>query len=710
MLTKCYWKMYQTPDEKLDKKDQNARITKDKVLETLTKAIDVAHKARRSRNSDPILEPHYKIVTILHKLVARKDIPASEAASILSSQPLGIKIKPDDHFASFSKPEDWEEYTIRNLTKLREKDRQNWHHRIIVRHARILFDGGGSGEKGDAIVAAKAAFAILRENMFTKTMVMNVWKSDSERPGRHHVYTEQYVRFVTNILVIMSDRTNLELLLRRLRKKGADFYHFTDLWHSCCTSYLQLIRKAYEISCVTDDAFKALSTEEFEIIGERIADWAAGDGPHTPAFSCLKEAIELKKLNANLMKVAPVDDLINDCYSKIYIDVADTLPGIEPSKIIEERNQAKEAAAKLETEQKDEPAPTSSLSNILNPPAGHDNAAGTSTPAEGEKAETAPRARKLGVRRPDVLRKAEQAVMKSMETPKATAKSRVGSVSSKRGSQTPNVNLSDDASDDEDGPDAQVRREEMDAEMKDVDGPGDEEEAHEDEHDEEKEERGDEDEGEAAPESDDEDSDLSDVPEGYDEEIPPGLLFPNLEENGSNGNASGEDADNEGEDAAEDENEDDEGDEENREAEGGVEGEEVADEAEAEEGEGEEEEGEEEEEEGEEEEDDDDDDDEEATEAVIEVKGGHEDEEEDEEEEGEDEDEEEGEEQVEEEGEEGGEEEEDGEEQDEDEEEVDEDGDEGEEGEEEEGEGGEEDEEGTVNEDTEMADAEDQDG
>ncbi|XP_044719678.1 uncharacterized protein HRG_06267 [Hirsutella rhossiliensis] len=542
MLAKCYWKMYQTPAERLDKTDQKTPITTEQLLETLKMSVEVATNARKSRNSDPILEPHYKIVSILHKLVTRGDMPAADAASNLSEQPFGIPVNPDDHYAAFSEPEDWEEYVIRNLTRLRDKDKSNWHHRIVMRHARILFEEGNAAGDGDCFVEAKAAFAILKENMFTKTMVMSVWKCDAERPGRHHVFTEQYVRFMTGLLLIMSDRVNLELLLRRLRKKGADFYHFTDLWQSCCLAYLKLLRTAHRVRAASEDAFKSLPSEEFEIFSERITQWAAGEGPHIAELSCMKEAVELKKLNANLMKVAPIDDLINDCYTKIYLE---------------------EVAAELEAIAQAESKPPSSLSSILNPPNGREGQAGTSTPNDVEKSEAAPRGRRT-VRRPDVLRKAEQAVVRSLEAPSKSlvSKSRVGSVSSKRGSQTPAVAMSEAGSsdlDDDEGPDAQVRREageDGDEEMKDADAT---EEAGDDEdHGDNRAEGKDDTEAGSIHDSADDESDLSDVPEGYDEEVPPGLMFPNLGRPDHSAEASGEEADSESEGSDADETEEQE--------------------------------------------------------------------------------------------------------------------------------------------------------
>ncbi|OAR03182.1 hypothetical protein LLEC1_05354, partial [Akanthomyces lecanii] len=546
MLAKCYWKLFRNPEEAPESQASKTKITTNMIIDALKHSTAAAFKPRKSKSSDPILEPHYKIVSILHKMVMAKDITAAKAAEILSAQPFGVAVNPNDHFASFSEPEDWEEYIIRNLTKLRDKDKSNWHHRIVMRHAKILFNETTPKDSPDAMVEAKAAFSILRDNMFTKTMVMNVWKCDAERPGRHHVFTEQYTRFMVRLLVIMGNRVDLELLLRRLRKKSADFYHFNDLWYSCSVAYVSLIRGAHSIPVVSEDVFKALSMEEFEIVSERITAWAGGEGPHIPAFECMKEAVELKKLNGNLMKAAPMDDLINDCYSKIYTDVATSLPGPEPSKVIEERNQAKEITDRLEaakeaeklsgvdgdkeaaTEAKangenptDERAavgkPLGPLSSLLNPAMEIDSGAGTATPMDTEKSEAAPR-RKTGVRRPDILRKAEQAVVRALEPPKTSAKSRKSSVSSaKRGSHTPNVNMSDDESED-DSPEAQMRREarEMHETGPTVDMLG-------------------------LLDSGD-DSDLSDAPEGFDEEVSEGLL--NL---GRHGDTSGDDADSEDE-------------------------------------------------------------------------------------------------------------------------------------------------------------------
>ena len=65
MLGKCLWKMFSC-DESI--RGGVRRIDVDGVLDSLVDAIDSLPQRRDSR-SDPIFEPHFKLVSIVHKLV-----------------------------------------------------------------------------------------------------------------------------------------------------------------------------------------------------------------------------------------------------------------------------------------------------------------------------------------------------------------------------------------------------------------------------------------------------------------------------------------------------------------------------------------------------------------------------------------------------------------------------------------------------------------
>ncbi|KAI0098255.1 hypothetical protein GGR51DRAFT_538245 [Nemania sp. FL0031] len=507
MYAKCIWKMYRKPPTTLDANDLRNRPTVEMVVEALEHSVEVVSALPKPRHGqDPILEPHYKIVSVIHKLVMLEDLQPQEAADILQRQPYAID---NGEHIEINDLAGWESYVIRTLTQLREKDRQNWQHRIFMRHARILFDENSEGSNA---VQATAAFTVLKETMLTKTMVMNVWKCDAERPGRHHVYTEQYVRFVVKLLVVLKDRASFEAMLRRLRKKGGDYYHFSDLWQTCCLAYLRLIRQAYQITPVQEDEFKSTVQEEFEIITTRINEWCSDPTSSDPALSALQEVIELKKLNGGLMKAGAIDDLINDCYTALYFKIGKSLPGPDVATLLEEKEQERiQSEARQADKDSLDPKSLNPLSGILNPQShensGTEGAPGDSTPANMDGVQ---RSRKAGIRRADVLRRAEQAVLRVQEGPKPTNGKSRSSVSSGKtpaaeenhhgdGGETDGDSVRGEA----DG-DVEMRGGEADRESSSVPG--------------------------SVHDSADDESDLSDVPpeDLLDEDEAQQLMFPNL--------------------------------------------------------------------------------------------------------------------------------------------------------------------------------------
>lgn len=579
MLSKCLWKMYSTNDWELAEKDIKAKPTIQALVATLEKTIEVVSLLPKPRHGqDPVLEPHYKIVSILYKLVKRQEMTPQAAADILQRQPYALH-RGDK--VTIEQVDEWESYLVEILRHLRDKDKSHWQHRIIMRHARMVYDPE-MDDDSNHFIEAQAAFAILREHMVTKTMAINVWKCDAERPGRHHVFTEQYVQYIVRLLTVTNDRVNMEALLRKIRKKGADFYLFTDLWMDCVQAYTRLLRHTFKISPVEEDVFKNMSPEEFEIIAERVSEWAGKEERDFPALNAMKETIELKKLNGGLMKAGMIDDLISDCYAVLYLAIASELPGPEPSKVIEERNRAKGLEAQPNSQiDKDQ------FHSLLHPN-GLDKKdeigrASSEAPshgaAGGEKMERTAsntgeqggvvRRRLVGVRRADILRKAEQAALRATEQPppKSAVSEKSNGRKSRRGSFVSSKNGAgagrgeDSEGEDGDG-DVQMKDgNENEADEKKQDGG----EAGEDDRTANEEEEEDSEAASPRPEHDDADdeSDLSDVPEDYDQDIPPALMFPNLHRSVDNsvaaesrdgGSSSGgsEDGDDEGEEDEED--------------------------------------------------------------------------------------------------------------------------------------------------------------
>ncbi|RDL42315.1 TPR-like protein [Venustampulla echinocandica] len=401
MLGKCLWKMFCKAADEWDPQVQATKPSMESVLSALIKTIETVPKPRDGRQ-EPILEPHYKLASVVHKLVLLGAMQPQAAADLLQRQPYAVD--KGEHIEVHDQ-EVWESFILKTMRHLRSADKQHWHHRMIARVANILYD-----EEHPDYVQASAARHEFRESIFTKTMHIQVWKPDAERPGRHCVYMERYVRYICKILLVLNDKTNMEQLAKRVRKKAPDFHRFSVVWSEVCTTYLRLIRRAANIPANMDEVFKSVPHEEFEEFSDRLNGWVTDPTILHPTLDALRETIELKKLNANQMKPAPIDDLINDAWAVLYTQVAKTLPGPDP---------ALRPHADGEMATGPRPMGRMSLNNLVM------DMSGTQIPVPVTFAGSEPsRPRKVGISRREVLRRAELAVGRMSDVSRTPAPSR----------------------------------------------------------------------------------------------------------------------------------------------------------------------------------------------------------------------------------------------------------------------------------------------
>ncbi|KUJ07603.1 uncharacterized protein LY89DRAFT_631177 [Mollisia scopiformis] len=500
MLGKCLWKMYCKADEEWDEKLRATRPSVDAVLRAFVNSIRHVPKPRDSRQ-EPVLEPHYKLVSIVHKLVTMRALEPQAGADLLQKQPFAIRKGEDVTIADY---EEWEPFVLESLRHLRNSDKQHWHHRMIARAANILFD-----ENNPDYVQAQAAKHEFRESIFTKTMHVMVWKPDAERPGRHCVYMERYVHYMTKLLWITNDKPNMEALVKRVRKKGNDFHRFEKVWSEACNTYLKMIRRTSNIPPSMDDVFKNVSHEEFEILCDRLGTWTADPNVQHPALEALRESSELKKLNAGLMKPPPIDDLINDAWAVLYTQVAKNIPGPEPSSLHAAQTDGASASPGAAAVRAMGPM---SLNNLVMDM----NGTQISVPLTVAGSE-ASRPRKTGISRRDVLKRAELAVSRIPDIPRLIAPS----TSRPRISEpSPSLILGSNAEQDQKQRSASVSTPRVEAPSVQQDNEQGDQEEQEERHDDQESERG------SVHDSADDESDLSDVPDMDD--VDSATIFPNL--------------------------------------------------------------------------------------------------------------------------------------------------------------------------------------
>ncbi|KAL8668831.1 MAG: hypothetical protein Q9168_006553 [Polycauliona sp. 1 TL-2023] len=268
MLGKCLWKMYRfaatEPSGNHVTEFEPALAAFKTAIETLPDRRDNKHSGK-----EPVLEPHYKLASVVHKLVFSGKLESAHTIHDGS---------PDDHLA---------------------------------------------------LLGAKVELT----QIFTKTMTIQVWKPENERVGRHFVYMTRYVQFFIALHFELKDSAGIEAIGRQIRKKPDRFFRHSALWQETCMTHLTLLRmKSGVANDYADSAFKNISHDLFVQNADRLEAWAlqSSTTPRKAAeLDLMREAIELKKTNANLMKPAAIEDLIADVYASLFLRMTPELIGLE---------------------------------------------------------------------------------------------------------------------------------------------------------------------------------------------------------------------------------------------------------------------------------------------------------------------------------------------------------------------------------------------
>lgn len=319
---KCLWKMFTSRDNWTRRRP----VTAEEVLEAIIEAIEALPKKEKS--NEPILEPHFKLVSLVHKLVTRHAISYAQGKEYMRATRYAQGI----HLSEDEEGPEWVPYMLEILKKLGNADKSNWHHRIIDRAAHVIYD-----DQPD-IAGALGAKHEFTQQIFTKTMTIQVWKPEHERPGRHYVYTGRYVAFFVHVLEQLNDRTNLDQLVRRIRRKTTDFLDHTKVWEEVTTAYVRLLRRHGKIPDGRERAlFDGMNHEEFTKKSEKMETWALDPDTSSVFLDIMRDGIDLKRLNNSLMKGPLIDDLIGDAYACLYEEFVAQLP-------LEEQPQVQPAA------------------------------------------------------------------------------------------------------------------------------------------------------------------------------------------------------------------------------------------------------------------------------------------------------------------------------------------------------------------------------
>ncbi|CAN3377066.1 hypothetical protein DIURU_002068 [Diutina rugosa] len=204
---------------------------------------------------------------------------------------------------------------VQALKLLETYDKLNWHHRPKYRQAQVLFD-----ELDDAVGALKPLGSLT-----SGKSLMNIWKPEFERGGKHFYYTYEYAMLYVRLLTATKDLQQLSVLFPRLKKSNATMINLYDAWDLVCQSFNAVLREAFGFelrdNSYTEAWLMKLSPTEIGPKSAKLIEKLLQDGipkELEEVLLLLSHIFEMKKLNNGFGPTSVIDDTIAMLFLKCW--------------------------------------------------------------------------------------------------------------------------------------------------------------------------------------------------------------------------------------------------------------------------------------------------------------------------------------------------------------------------------------------------------
>ncbi|CUM65134.1 uncharacterized protein PRCAT00002761001 [Priceomyces carsonii] len=283
------------------------------VIKTLFKAG--ALSKRQSNLSDPVIEPHYAICSVIYKYVKNDALSIDQALDFLSQEPV-IQFDRTEKTVQIVSKQDFYRVVVECLKRIIAYDKKKWHHKPRYRLAKVLFDDLGNSK--DAITEM-SSFVSLKAT--SKTLVL-IWKPEHERPGKHFYYTFQYIQLYIRLLAHEKDMIGLIQMLPKLRRSNATMISLYYAWEKLCSTICKILRNLLDVDdSFTENFLQENTYQNFMKESKFVLDILKKDGipKDLVAHICFLQAInDMKKFNNGFGPTSLIDDTIVAIYIRIF--------------------------------------------------------------------------------------------------------------------------------------------------------------------------------------------------------------------------------------------------------------------------------------------------------------------------------------------------------------------------------------------------------
>lgn len=289
------------------------RKLKDPPIQVLNTMVNACVMVSKAKQPEFIIEPFYSLVSLCMKYVKLNEITPGEGLGYLCRVPL-VNIEVEE----VSSKKEFYDVTVTALKQIDASDRKNWQHRAKYRLARVLYD-----EYKDVDGAAVIMSNFISLKSVNKQLVL-IWKPEAERPGKHFLYTYQYIRFYIELLKAKKDINSLITMMPKLRRSSSIMVNLYSAWEFLCSTICKMMRNALSVGdsfLYTDHFINNLSYLVFTTNVKSMLESLEKNGVPSdliPHLCFLHGANDMKKSNNGYGPTSFIDDTIVTIFFKIY--------------------------------------------------------------------------------------------------------------------------------------------------------------------------------------------------------------------------------------------------------------------------------------------------------------------------------------------------------------------------------------------------------
>lgn len=272
--------------EKLDRKGD--------MIDNMSKACELANKYTSVKDS--VVEPHVALIHMLYKLYIEGKVTMEDTLSTLKRDKFFEGFDDDFWILDVSLTQDYQKREffsklIELLKYVISKDKKKWQHEPYFYIAEILFmemkDVEKSREWMDNIISIRSV---------NKNLV-NIWKPDYERPGKHFVFTHNYVMFYLELLKYDKDAQSIGLLTKKLRRFSSGMAYIGKANDVATSYFIECVTKKYLLhdKVYTESYMGNINYNDFVKYSQEIVDNSKAADIAEDILEVLKIAYQLKK-------------------------------------------------------------------------------------------------------------------------------------------------------------------------------------------------------------------------------------------------------------------------------------------------------------------------------------------------------------------------------------------------------------------------------